>query len=252
MVGGWLRGRKPKRVSRYGPDLAPSSDLAYVAGFYLGDGKDAGEEHKVRFELADRIQLEYVGRLVAGLLGRDPKPLGRDGTFYTVQYDSVILSNFLNQDVDRLVQYLNAFIPDLLCGFFDAEGYVSWSVDVAGLIVKGFIVGAANTNPDYLGRVKILLAGLGIRAAIRATNKAGSRMTIRGRTWIRKHDVFHVVITSVGDIKAFGSRVGFRNSSKATRMKDVVRMTGMTPADRYVWFQARYEKVGRRWLRMEK
>jgi len=99
-------------VSRYEPDLTPSKDLAYVAGFYLGDGKDAGEEHKVRFELADQEQLVYVGDLVAKILGRDPKPLDRDGTFYTVQYDSVVLSDFLNQDIATLVSYFKDFIPD--------------------------------------------------------------------------------------------------------------------------------------------
>ena len=62
-VRAWARGEKPKRVHRYEPDLTPSKDLAYLAGFYLGDGKDAGEERKVRFELADREQLEYVGGL---------------------------------------------------------------------------------------------------------------------------------------------------------------------------------------------
>ena len=60
-VRAWVRGAKPKRVAKYEPDLRPSKDLAYVAGFYLGDGKYAGEEHKVRFGLADRGQLEYVG-----------------------------------------------------------------------------------------------------------------------------------------------------------------------------------------------
>jgi uncharacterized protein YjcR len=63
----WVRGEKPKRVHRYEPDLSPSRDLACVAGFYLGDGKRAGKENKVRFELGDREQIEHVGLLVARL-----------------------------------------------------------------------------------------------------------------------------------------------------------------------------------------
>lgn len=121
-VGAWCRGAKPSRIWRYDPDLAPSGDLAYLAGFCLGDGKYAGEEHKVRFELAEREQMEYVGGIVAKILGREPKPLRRDGTFYTVDYDSVALSNFLDQDVEALVDYLKGLARDFLRGFFDAEG----------------------------------------------------------------------------------------------------------------------------------
>ena len=193
-VGIWLRGGKPKRVSRYEPDLTPSRDLAYLAGFYVGDGKEAGEEHKVRFGLADPEQLDYVGGLIAKLLGREPKPLAMEGGFYVVQYDSVALSDFLHHDMEWLAEYLRDFVPDLLRGFFDAEGYVSPVINFERAPLDSVIVGAANTNMEYLKTVATLLSGLGIWSRMRATNKRGQTMTIRGKTWTRKRDVYHCLI----------------------------------------------------------
>lgn len=250
IVGYWLRGNRPKRVGRYEPDLSPSSDLAYVAGFYLGDGKDAGEEHKVRFELADREQLEYVGGLVAKILGRAPKPLGRDGAFYTVQYDSVVLSIFLNQDVEKLVEHLKDFARDFLQGFFDAEGYVTCNVDAAWHRVKGIHVGVANTDPDYLHAIRASLDALGFAPHLRVTNKEGRTMTIRGRTWVRRKNVYHLTIGGIGQVRRFRALVGFRNRTKAGKLDDLLLMSQMGPQRRFAWFTSRYRKEGRKWVRM--
>lgn len=248
-VRAWARGEKPKRVHRYEPDLTPSKDLAYVAGFYLGDGKDAGEEHKVRFELADREQLEYVGGLVAKILERDPKPLGLDGAFYTVQYDSVILSDFLNQDVEALVEYLQTFVQDFLRGFFDAEGHVSAVIDFNSSALESILVGAANTNNEYLSSAAGILANLGIKAKIRRTNRRGEVMTIRGRSWIRKRDVYHCVIVGWVQVRNFCGLVGFHNEAKAEKLEDLVRIGNKSPQARFAWFMANYEKRGRKWVK---
>ena len=247
----WVRGEKPKRVHRYEPDLSPGKDLAYVAGFYLGDGKDAGDEHKVRFELADKEQLEHVGGLVAKILGREAKPLGRDGTFFIVDYDSVILSVFLNQPLERLVAHFRGFESDFLRGFFDAEGYASCSVDSKKMTVSKFCVGVANTQLTYLQSVKTIFEQFAIRSVLRRTNKAGESMTIRGRTWIRRNDVYHLVVTGGVGIKTFRKTVGFHNPAKAQKLKDLVRLIGMRPDERYVWFQTRYERRGRKWVKID-
>jgi intein-encoded DNA endonuclease-like protein len=248
----WSKGSRPKRVHRYEPDLTPSSDLAYVAGFYLGDGKYAGQEHKVRFELADQEQLEYVGALVAKILGRRPKHYGRDGTFYTVDYDSVVLSDFLNQDVNDLVDYLKDFPGDFLRGFFDAEGYVSFAVNHQTKRAQRVVVGVANTNLEYLRRVRSLLSNLGIYGNVRRTNKQGTRMTIRGKTWIRKRDVYHLVVCRNDMVVKFRDKIGFHNSIKAEKLQDLVGLLPETPSERYVWFMAHYRKEGHKWLRIRK
>ncbi len=251
-IGRWIRGEMPKRVSRYEPDLKPSADLAYVAGFYLGDGKEAGEEHKVRFGLADREQLEYVGGLVAKILGRAPKPCGRDGPFYIVDYDSVVLSNFLNQEVKVLVSYLREFVKEFLQGFFDAEGYASCHVDVRHRRVGNFQVGIANTNLEYIQTVTSLLATFGLAGRRRRTNKRGQTMTIRGRTWIRRNDVYHATLNSMPKVLKFKENIGFRNRAKSEKLNDLVCAMQLKPSERYGWFTARYEREGRKWTKIDK
>ena len=75
-------------------------------------------------------QLEHVGILVAKILGRAPKPLGLEGGFFVVQYDSVVLSDFLDYSIERLVECLRGFLSDSLGGSFDAEGWASGQVDL--------------------------------------------------------------------------------------------------------------------------
>jgi len=251
-VRAWARGEKPKSVHRYDPDLTPSKDLAYLAGFYLGDGKDAGEEHKVRFELAEREQLVYVGGLVAKILGREPKPLGREGTFFTVQYDSVILSDFLNQDVETLVEYLQMFAKDFLRGFFDAEGYVSAVIDFRTSTLETILVGVANTNKEYLSTVVRILSQLGIETKVRPTNRRGEVMTIRGQSWIRKRDVCHCVVLGWVQVRNFSNLVGFHNEVKAEKLKDLIEIGNKSPHARFDWFMAHYEKKGRKWVKRAK
>lgn len=102
-VGHWIRGAGPKGVGRYEPDLSPSHDLAYLVGFYFGDGRRAGKENKVRFKLADLVQIEYVNELVARILRRAPKPVQMEESFYVVDYDSVVLSQYLESPLECLM-----------------------------------------------------------------------------------------------------------------------------------------------------
>jgi len=76
-------------------------------------------------------------------------------------------------------------------------------------------------------------------------------MTIRGRIWIRKHDVYHLSIQTQVGVKAFHRLIGFRIPAKARKLADFVRMIEMSPGERYTWFRVRYEKKGRKWARKE-
>lgn len=236
-------------MGRYEPDLTPSPDLAYVAGFYIGDGKSAGNEHKVRFELADKEQLELVGGLVAKILGRESKRFTRDGTFYVVDYDSVVLSDYLNQEVEQLLSHLSKYAADFIRGFADAEGYVSAGIDYSLHRLSVVMVGLVNTNIRYLTAIQNLLSASGIRSSVHRTNKKGGLMTIRGKTFVRRHDVLHLLIRGFSQVRRFSERVGFSNSVKSEKLEDILALEKMTPGDRYAWFTTHYHKEGRKWVK---
>ncbi len=222
--------------------------MAYLIGFWLGDGRNAGREKKVRFKLADRKQLGLVNRMLARLLDREPKPILMDGPFYVVDYDTSVLYDYLSQPLAKLKPCISAFKVDFLRGFFDAEGYVSIGVDVSAKRVAEAI-GAANSNIEYIRLVRRLLAEMDIDTTTRVTNRKGEPMTIRGRTWIRKRDVHHVLIARNKSRRRFIEVVGFRNPAKQEKLGDLAYMHRLTPRERYSWFVNHYKKNGRRWYR---
>jgi intein-encoded DNA endonuclease-like protein len=246
----WLNDGVRPVTDRYDPNLTPSADLAYLIGFWIGDGRSAGKQKKVRFKLADREQLEHVNRLVARLLVRDPKRITTDASFYVVDYDSSVLYDYLAQPISALMPCVRAFRGDFLRGFFDAEGYVSIHADPVTRRLSA-VVGVANTNPRYLRLVRDLLMKMGIEAGMRITNRKGGLMTIRGRTWVRRNDVCHVVIRRYQSIRQFFSLVGFNNAAKQTRLKDLIFLLGLVPDERFDWFVNHYRRMGRRWYRAD-
>ena len=248
----WVRGEKPKRVHRYEPDLSPGRDLAYVAGFYLGDGKRAGKKNKVRFELGDQQQIEHVGLLVARILHREPKPWAKVRSFYVISYDSVALYEFLNRPVEKLVEYMGKFARDFLRGFFDAEGYCTCSLDFRLRKLNSVTVGIANTKIRSLKYMARLLLDLGLPSSFRRTNRKGGKMTIAGKTWTRRHDVYHLSVMGFDRVRRFHDQVGFWNPQKATKLADLVALGKMPPGERYGWFVTHYTKRGRKWVRKEK
>jgi hypothetical protein len=103
---------------------------------------------------------------------------------------------------------------------------------------------------DYLDLARRLLATLGIPSEIRMTNKAGQPMEIRGRTYIRKRNVFHVRVDETDSVKSFQDRVGFSIPEKKEKLADLVAMMSISDEwDRYDRFIDLYEKKGRKWMR---
>jgi hypothetical protein len=248
-VSYWLRVERPSRTV-YNPDLTPRPELAYLIGAYLGDGRTAGEkDKKVRFKVANVWFAESLNTLVASILKAHIKPVKTEGGFYDVSYDSAKLYDFLQSDMKSQIPLIDSYPAMFLRGFFDAEGYVTQSLWHESRTMTAIRVGAANTNLEYLGHVRRMLAALGIASGLRRTNKAGQPMEIRGRGYFRKHDVFHVEIANLVSVKAFCEMVGFSIPEKENKLQDLLAiMSTLDECDRYNWFTERYEKVGRKWV----
>lgn len=217
--------------------------MAYLIGFWLGDGRNAGKEKKVRFKLADMRQLDLVNHLLARLLDRAPKPVRMDGPFCVADYDTPVLYDYLAQPLAKLKPCIFAFRADFLRGFFDAEGYASIGADASKRRVNG-VVGVASSDLEYLKLVRGLLTQLGVSTTIRITNRKGEPMTIRGLAWIRRRDVRHVLITSDQSIRRFFDVVGFGNPVKQEKLGDLVFLQELPPEERFDWFVKHYRKEG--------
>ncbi len=239
-------GNKPTRRS-FVPDLSPSNDLAYLVGFWLGDGRSSGREKQVRFKLGDKDQVDKVGKIVARVLRCPPNPIFEEEGFYCVRYSNAILYDFLQGPLDRLSSCIGPYKSDFLRGIFDAEGYVSCRVDTERKKLYGIMVGVVNTNEDYLALIESMLTEDGITCTERITNRTGSEMKIRGRTYVRKQNVRHLVIRGES-VLLYAQKIGFTVSAKAEKLADLLRIWHLPPSVRYAWFTTSYLRVGRKWV----
>jgi intein-encoded DNA endonuclease-like protein len=249
----WLRVKKPSR-ERYVPDLTPRPELSYLIGAYLGDGQTAGEEDKkVRFKVADLDFANILNETVSRVLGTRLRVIRIERGFHCVVYDSAVLYDFLQQPIEPLIPYAETSPESFLRGFFDAEGYVTPRLDYQSKRLLGLTIGVANSNPDYLGCVKRLLVDQGIQSSYRLTHKAGEPMTIRGRTFIRKHDVQHLILRGSGAPQVFETAVGFSISAKRDKLADLVWLSAnLDSAEGYRWFVTHYEQRRRRWVKKDR
>ncbi len=235
-------------VERYEPNLAPRGELAYLIGFYLGDGSRAGGQKKVRFKLVDSEQTHFLNRLVARVLSTKPRRIRTDGHFCFINYDTALLYDFLQKPLDELRPWIEPYSRDFLRGFFDAEGYTSPSIDRRRRAFVGACFGVANTNLGLLRFVRDLLIRLGISTRLRITNREGQSMRVQGGVYVRRHDVYHLISNRKQNLITFNARVGFQMRKKEEKLRDLVELS--TWEDRrsaYEWFASNYEMVNHRW-----
>jgi intein-encoded DNA endonuclease-like protein len=252
-VSYWLRVDRPSR-NIYDPDLTPRPELVYLVGAYLGDGRTAGpQDKKVRFKVADIEFAKLLNTLTARILCAKEKPVTLERGFHCVDYDSAVLYDFLQQPLENLIPTIESNPNMFLRGFFDAEGYVTQTVNDSLQTLTAIRVGAANCVRDYLEIVGRFLSALGITWRIRVTNKAGQAMVIRGRTFYRKRDVYHVEITSSDCVKAFQAHVDFSIPEKKRKLADLISLISISdPIDRYQAFTMDYRRIGRKWFRRDR
>jgi DNA endonuclease len=251
-VSYWMRVERPS-VKRYVPDLSPRPELSYLVGAYLGDGQTAGEQDKkVRFNLADLAFADILNKVVARVLRTSPRPVPMERGFHHVSYDSAVLYDYLQQPLPKLQACIDSSPGKFLQGFFDAEGYTTPVLNISKRCFVGIVVGAANTNPDYLNCAQKILSSLGIHSLFRITHSIGEPMTIRGKTFIRKHEVRHLIIARRRDVENFNSSVGFSIPDKKDKLAEMIEIRrNMTGDEGYQWFTTHYHKINHKWVRNE-
>jgi intein-encoded DNA endonuclease-like protein len=222
-ISEWLREiHSPLGSANYfSPE--PSPELAYVIGVELGDGSITRKGYNRRIRLS-AIDLDFVmefDRCLSKILGtRTHTPWfdKRRGDF-SIEARSVLLYEFLNRDWKRFKLFIK-HCPDcmgrFLRGFFDSEGSIT-----------GRKLTCWNSNLPLLRYVRRLLSSLGIgTTGPHLQKEAGSEISNRGRTYLRRRDCYEVYVRTTS-LSEFNRLVGFAIKRKQERLQAALRPTAL-------------------------
>jgi len=143
----WEPQRRSAKVP-FGVCAPPSSShLAYALGAMLGDATIT--EKDIRFEVRDEEFAMQFGRCMSHVLGRPVVPYVTDDEYFAVRAScSHFLAWLHGSTIVDLWHMLNGYAAEYLAGFFDAEGYVCYSLSGGRRRCSLAIsMGMCNTNP---------------------------------------------------------------------------------------------------------
>jgi DNA endonuclease len=200
----------------------PTPELAYVIGVKLGDGSlnRKGYNRRIRLQSVD---LEFVlefDRCLSKILGtrRHTPWFDTKRREIHVEASSVLLHDFLSQRWENLkpwIGHCSSCISMFLRGFFDSEGSLS---------EEGHVT-CSNSDFALLEFVQHLLFHFKIETTgPHLQTRAGTKMSNRGRAYVRKSDVYYVYIR-VRSLVTFSLAVGFAIHRKQLRVQKKVQET---------------------------
>jgi len=195
-VSAWLYGGHAPLTRMNVIDKRPSPELSYVLGVIDGDGwfykiKEKYLRYNIGLGATDKEFIDEFNRCLSIVLKRSISPI-RVGQitkggkkYYCVQMTSRDLYNFLNQDIEELGSYIEAFPTNYLRGLYDSDGDV-------GTNKHNKCVRLGSINRDKLQYARFLLSQLGIHSHINPEGK-----------------YYRLVIGRISDIKKFRRYIGF-------------------------------------------
>jgi len=216
----WLRGIHGPFGSANRFLAEPTPELAYVIGVKLGDGSlnRKGYNRRIRLQSIDLdFVLEFDRCLSKVLRTRSHAPWFDTKTrMIAIEASSVLLRGFLNQTWEHLkpwISHCNTCISMFLRGFFDSEGCVD----------KGGHLTCSNSDFALLRFVQHLLSFFKIETTgPRLHTRAGTKISNRGRAYIRRSDVYLIYIR-IRSLVSFNLSVGFTIQRKQLRLRRKVR-----------------------------
>lgn len=199
-------------------------DLAYLAGYHLGDGyldDFINRSKRSCFEViyADeyKSQIELVSSIYQKEFGLPLNIIQGQGSVWKGRLNCKVLHIFLHQilglpigrkfffKISEWVLANKIFIKEFICGFFDAEG------SIFAYKRNGAAICLTNTNFDFLLSIKQLLKqNFGITFGV-IYKKANQ-------------DAFEMKISSKAAIISFAKEIGFRHLNKVQVLQKVLAL----------------------------
>lgn len=94
------------------------------------------------------------------------------------------------------------------------------------------------------------MGGFDIHPKYHKAHASGEPMTIRGKTFIRRHEVYHLVISDFLELQEFQGKMGFAVSANQEKLSDITALLqSVDEWQAYDWWVSNYELRRRRWVR---
>jgi intein-encoded DNA endonuclease-like protein len=250
----WVQGKTSPLTGVRQFDPAPSEELSFFIGAWLGDGwgdeNDGGKRLLLKVRSYDFAK-EFAD-CAAKILGKTDsywvrRVIDSRGKWYLVKVTSIILYGFLNQGTDELVRTAGMCPKGFLRGFYTAEGCPSVSVERSPTTYLGIGVVVSNADYQLLLFVSSLLLSMGLSPGRTRLNRGQGKKTnlgvVRAPQWL-------LTLSSLRDLDRFVSEIGFADSEKQTKLIDALdfyhRFGRRKAVD--VWLD-NYVKLGKKWVK---
>lgn len=254
----WTKGMNNPLSNMNHFSLRPSPELSYVIGVFLGDGsirkKPRDYKRILRLTVNDLEFAENFSSKLAKLLGKARsyavtrhQDISRGGaTRYSVEASCKPLHEFLKQDTEKILGYVNPHVSDFMTGLFDSDGFTSICAS------KKFSVGAglASTDTELLNFVKEnLRVRFDIRSSIATSMKRGERVKIWGTEYTANKDVKILSINGTKGTERFSRLIGFSFSRKQRKILDAIdAKKNFRNMEAIETWKRSYQKQGREWV----
>jgi len=211
----WLRGIHGPFGSANRFLAEPTPELAYVIGVTLGDGSlnRKGYNRRIRLQSVDLDFVLEFDRCLSKVLGTGAHKPWFDTRKIHIEASSVLLHDFLHRRWEALkpwIEHCSSCVSMFLRGFFDSEGSVQ----------DGGHVTCSNSGFALLRFVQYLLSFY-FRVETtgpRLQTRAGTKISNRGHTYLRKLDVYYIYIRT-RSLFIFSHSVGFTIRRKQLRLR---------------------------------
>lgn len=220
----WTRGLHTPLNEPYNyVDTSKESELAWIAGMFVGDGsvKISREGHFLALKVKDRELAEAAANKLAIVLGRERRyAVNRmgDGRYY-VQVQSRELVDHLKV-WENILSHLERRPKEFIQAFFDCEGGPIGYIGASGAFFSR--VDVDNTNRELLEAVSSKLSDMGISSTVSMHYPKGKVFVTRKGRAVARRGCYFLRIYRQESIMKYREEVGFVIPRKQEKLEDIV------------------------------
>lgn len=232
----------------------PSEALSFFLGSWLGDGWGDKSDQGRRMRLKVRSE-SFANEFAqaATLVLAKPKSYrvwrtkDRRGYWYNVKVTSLLLYEFVTQELRALKSAINLFPLGFIRGFATAEGCPSISISARSGPRLNVGVAISNSDLGLLSFCKALLTHAGINSGRLRRNFTKGHRTNLG---VATKDGWLLNISRIDDVERFARIIGFADVEKQYKLDTGLRLLRESGpiAGARLWIES-FRKSERKWVR---